>query len=250
MSDRRLSEESENAEDPAFRFRCQCGVFLTIAPFLRGRVVLCPRCKAFLIAATIKDEFGKHLDPFLQLDSERISLRPARVRDWKPLMESHQDERNYRFETSEPNTPKTLRQILRQSSYPKGFRSSQILRFLITEKKGQEAIGTVSLAFSPDYCVANLGILIHFPFQGEGYGKETVRTLIEFAFHKVRVGKIAAACDVENLACRGLFPSLGFSKEGELRDFFRHPRRGWIDACLMALYHPDSPRQYPHSPIL
>lgn len=65
---------------------------------------------------------------------------------------------------------------------------------------------------------AELGYWIAKKYQGKGYGKEAIRLILGFGFRELRLNRIYAKVLKENVRSIGLLDSLGFKKEGTLRE--------------------------------
>ena len=70
--------------------------------------------------------------------------------------------------------------------------------------------------------------------QGKGYGKESLRAVLDFAVNACGFHKLTATVTAGNLASRGLLESCGFQLEGTLRDNFRLAGQ-WYDDWLFGL---------------
>lgn len=74
--------------------------------------------------------------------------------------------------------------------------------------------------------------------QGRGYAGDAVRTLLDFAFGRLRLHRVTAAVGPDNRAGLALVKRLGFTREGVLRD---HVRTGgaWRDSVLFSMLAPE-----------
>jgi ribosomal-protein-alanine N-acetyltransferase len=83
-----------------------------------------------------------------------------------------------------------------------------------------------------------LGYWIGAPFQRQGYMLAAVTAVIGFAFERVDLHRIEAACVPENTASRALLLKAGFQEEGLARGYLRI-NGAWRDHCLFGLVRPD-----------
>lgn len=201
-----------------------------------GRLVLCPLCRDFVILP--ETEEGKAQLPSFELRSERLELRLAEPRDWKTLLPVLAHEANYKFELTGPSSAQSVRSMLKESKYPRGFRKSGQLRFILSKRSGGEVVGIIHLMLSQALIVGELGVMIHEPFQGQGFGGEAVQAVVDFAIGILNLQRVSAACDAKNMACRRLLLRCGFGVEGERKSWFYHRERGWVDSPQFALFHP------------
>ena len=222
--------------EATFGYRCVCGEPMVIDPIYAGRLVVCGRCNTPVLLPVNDGDPAAELKPELHLRTQRLRLDPARRDDAKMLLPITSDAENYSYETSQPDTPRSLRLSLSQSRFPAGFRKYLTLRFVATRDCDNEAIGLLHLQLERDHLTASLGIMIHHPFQGMGFGGECVDAAVRFCFNTLKLFRLSAACDPKNEASVQLFRSAGFDEEGCLRQWMRHPQRGWIDCKLFAKF--------------
>ena len=65
---------------------------------------------------------------------------------------------------------------------------------------------------------SEITIIIKKDFQGKGYGKESLRAAMDFAFNKMNLHRLEAEVYEFNHVSIKLMESLGFKKEGVLRE--------------------------------
>lgn len=103
------------------------------------------------------------------------------------------------------------------------------------EKHSGEAVGITG--FRPHwapYRQAEVGYGSLPSGQGKGYGKESLRAVLDFAVNACGFHKLTATVTAGNLASRGLLESCGFQLEGTLRDNYRLADQ-WCDDWLFGL---------------
>jgi len=227
-----------------FDYRCVCGGSMTIGAIFSGRMVVCSRCATPVIAPLASGATATELQPSLSMETKRLRLEPAVRDDWNRLLPITSAPENYDYEVSDPDTARGLRRALAQSRFPAGFRKSLSLRFVATRRDGETdaPIGLVHLQLERNHLTGTLGIMIHHPHQGMGFGGECVEALNRFCFETLRLFRLSAGCDPENKACASLLRSAGFEQEGRLRNWMFHSDRGWIDCLLFAKLSEDAPR--------
>lgn len=74
--------------------------------------------------------------------------------------------------------------------------------------------------------------------RGKGYGRESVRLLVDQLFSATSVERVGATCDVENSASYRLVEGLGFRREGTLRSALFHHGR-WHDVYVYGITRPE-----------
>lgn len=84
---------------------------------------------------------------------------------------------------------------------------------------GGDRVGDVSLApIDERRGWANLGYWIHPDHQGQGYGTEAARLVVDHGFAELRLHRISATIVASNAASRRVVEKLGFVHEGTKRD--------------------------------
>lgn len=76
-----------------------------------------------------------------------------------------------------------------------------------------EHIGAVSIYMNDDYTEGELGWIINKKYWGKGYATEAARAIVEFAVNELKVIKIVAHCDSENVASYKVMEKLGMLLE-------------------------------------
>jgi RimJ/RimL family protein N-acetyltransferase len=74
--------------------------------------------------------------------------------------------------------------------------------------------------------------------RGQGFGREAVALLVDHLLATTSVERVAATCDVDNVASCRLVEGLGFRREGTLRSAFYHHGR-WHDVHLYGVIRAD-----------
>lgn len=100
-----------------------------------------------------------------------------------------------------------------------------------------EAMGYVELS-RLEWAVPR-GELVFFidrSYEGKGYMTEVVKEVLRFAFGQLRLERVSVHIASDNYAAQRLARKCGFSREGELRAYFRKPSGEKVDVVVMAAY--------------
>lgn len=152
----------------------------------------------------------------MNIIGERIFLRAIELSDKDVLLDIINDAATehglggWSFPLSELN----------QEEWIKSLKPNEkILRCMIAMKGNNQAIGTAILS-DLDYKNGNaeIHIKIHSTTRSKGYGTETIKLLINYAFNELRLNCIYAHINSYNEKSQNLFGKCGFLKEGILRD--------------------------------
>lgn len=221
---------------PLHAFHCRCRAPFEVEQHFVGRLIKCGWCGVFVVVPRRAGE-PVHVPTFART-TDRLEIDLAVRRDWRQVHEIDRDPANYGFEISSPNTPRETRRRIRAGRFPSGFKKSGRLVFKVVLKETGKVIGLVPVGYVLPYYSVNLGVVIHHPHAGKGYGREAVAAVTAILFEELGVFKINAMCDSLNLRCVSLLESVGFEREGEARSWFLHPTRGWIDSPYFAMFNP------------
>ena len=149
---------------------------------------------------------------FPTLTTERLVLRPLRVSDADALHSIFADEDAMTWWSSGPHesVEETLAYISQNCEPPYSP------TWAITIAGNDTAIGWVVLLPRRDG-VREIGYILSRDNWGSGIAKEAASRVIEHGFDELKLRRIFADADPDNLASCGLLERLGFEKEGYLR---------------------------------
>lgn len=86
-------------------------------------------------------------------------------------------------------------------------------------KAEKRLIGSIRIGvLSEENREADLGYGIDPAYWGRGYATEAVGALIDFGFLDLKLHRIVARCDQDNVASRRVMERLGMTREGLLRE--------------------------------
>lgn len=116
--------------------------------------------------------------------------------------------------------------------------------FAIRAQPDTTIIGFVQIiAIDPIHRSAKLGIKIgNADAQGKGYGREALMLAIDYCWQHLNLSRVALDVFAHNQRAIGLYETIGFVREGELRHA-RFIAGAWVDVVLMALMRPDRQRE-------
>jgi [ribosomal protein S5]-alanine N-acetyltransferase len=105
--------------------------------------------------------------------------------------------------------------------FQKNYYEKRAYRWGIILKENNQLIGTIGLnGLQLKNKKAEIGYELHPSFWRKGYATEAIRELLRYSFGELELNRIGAVVYIENKASYNLLTGLGFSKEGELRDYF------------------------------
>lgn len=182
-----------------------------------------------------------------RLDAERIYLRPPRYRDWRAWAELRESSRAF-LTPWEPDWPtdalghaayrRRLRQVALEWHTDAGY-AFHILRRADDTLLGGVTLSNVHRGIAQS---ASLGYWVGRPHARRGHMAEALRCLLPFAFERLGLHRIEAACLPHNEASRRLLLQVGFTPEGQARDYLRIAGV-WQDHLLFGLIKGDLERR-------
>lgn len=176
--------------------------------------------------------------PSLRLEAQRLYLRPPRPQDWASWADLRAESRAF-LTPWEPSWPadalsrRSFMQRLRsQVSDWREDRGYTLLMFA----RDDTLLGGISLTHVRRGVAqtASLGYWIGEPFARQGFMKEAVFAILQFAFGSIGLHRVEAACLPSNEASRRLLETAGFRQEGFARAYLRIAG-AWRDHLLFAI---------------
>jgi RimJ/RimL family protein N-acetyltransferase len=96
-------------------------------------------------------------------------------------------------------------------------------------------IGYTSLKRTvPEDRCAEFGIAIARDYWNQGYGTDTTRTMLRFAFTQMNLHRVSLRLVDDNARARRVYEKCGFTLEGRLREARYHDGR-WCDQLVMGI---------------
>jgi 8-oxo-dGTP diphosphatase len=143
--------------------------------------------------------------PFLPLASDRLTLRPLEEKDAIPMTTLANDRRVAQNLARLPH-PYTLTDAHKFITYAReGITKGTHIPLAIIRRADQTFIGVAGLE-------EEVGYWLGHAFWGQGYGKEAVRALVDFAFLTLQIDTLSGSARTDNTASRRIFEGLGFTQ--------------------------------------
>ncbi len=179
----------------------------------------------------------------LALAGERVYLRPPVQRDWRAWSGLRAESRDF-LVPWEPTwaydalTRGAFRRRLK--TYRAEMRQGVTYSFLIFRRVDDVLLGGITLSNLRRGVAqsATLGYWIGAPHARQGYMSEALAAVLEFAFTRLGLHRVEAACLPNNEASRRLLLKSGFREEGYARQYLRINGR-WQDHQLFAVLRED-----------
>ncbi|WP_299153118.1 GNAT family protein [uncultured Tateyamaria sp.] len=179
----------------------------------------------------------------LRIETERMTLRPpthSDFRPWAALRSASQDHLT-------PWEPGWAQDHLTRKAFTnrvywaqRSVTSGTALPLFLFRRTDGELMGAITLdniRRGPAQA-GTLGYWTGAPYARQGYMKEAILSVVHYAFTRLDLSRVEAACLPENVASRGLLESCGFKYEGVAQSYLQIDGR-WRTHVLYAALRMD-----------
>ena len=152
--------------------------------------------------------------------SERVRLRAMEPEDLEIMYAMENDPRTWDVTNfNVPYSKFVLRQYIENSQCDM-FADRQ-LRMMIERREDAAVVGTIDITdFAPLHSRGEVGIAVRKEYQGNGYAKEALKLLCDYAFGFLFLRQLTAHVATDNEVSVQLFKSCGFSECGLLKEWW------------------------------
>ena len=178
-------------------------------------------------------------DTELRLEGAGVRLRPHRSGDFAEWARVREASRDF-LQPWEPTWPADdlTRGAYRRrlGAYAQDMERGVAYPFLVFRRDDNALMGGVTLS-NIRRGVAQMGSVGYWigrPFTRRGHTLDAVRAVTAFAFDRLRLHRVEAACIPTNEASRGVLAKAGFEHEGMARDYLKI-NGVWRDHLLFGL---------------
>ena len=156
------------------------------------------------------------------LETERLILRKLRIADDIDMFEYTSNNQITKYLEWEPHTSISQTQDFIGSALNAYNQINNAFLWGIEEKKDKKLIGVVRVFdFSKKNSRAEISYILNPFYQGKGYMVESIKTVLKFCFHELKINRIQAKCTSDNIASEWIMKKTGMKNEGLLKEFFR-----------------------------
>lgn len=165
------------------------------------------------------------------METERLILRRYREEDLKDFYEYVSNPEVVRYEPYKPLTMEEAKESL-------DYRIQSDEFIAVESKADKKLIGNIYIG-KRDFDTLEIGYVFNDKYWRKGLAKEACRALIKDSFSR-GIHRIYAECDPENPGSWKLLESLGFKREGHLKQnvYFWEDEKGnpiWKDTYIYSL---------------
>jgi len=179
----------------------------------------------------------------VRIETERLTLRPPVHSDFRAWSRLRQDSHDYLV----PWEPSWAAEHLSRKSFTnrvywaqRSVNGGTALPLFLCRREDQVLVGAITLdniRRGPAQA-GTLGYWTGLPFARLGYMREAIGAVVHYAYTKLDLSRIEAACLPENTASRGLLESTSFKYEGVAQSYLQINGR-WRSHVLYAALRSD-----------
>jgi [ribosomal protein S5]-alanine N-acetyltransferase len=190
--------------------------------------------------------FLARTDPY-RLTSDRVFLRPPERGDYEAWASLRAGSRDF-LSPWEPNWPPDALSRAsfraRVARYAEDWRTDQAYNFFIFTRD-ETLVGGIGLSNIRRGVseTASLGYWVGEPYARQGYMTSALPLVVDFAFERLGLHRLEAACLPSNIPSRSLLAKAAFQQEGYAREYLCIAGK-WQDHLLFAILRGDR-----HAPV-
>ena len=171
--------------------------------------------------------------------TKRLRLRDLQKEDEHAIHEYSSDPEVTRYMNWGPNTEQDTRNFVQRSIASQSEQPRRNFTLAVILKSENNLIGSCGIYLSnPDQQEGFIGYVLNKNLWGKGYATETASALVKFGFKNLKLHRIFATCDPQNLVSARVLEKVGMQKEGCLRQNY-WVRGKWRDSLLFAVLEND-----------
>ena len=156
------------------------------------------------------------------LNGDRVVLRAIQREDVPRLWELFEDLETAFLSSNDPPKPESLAQA--EVGYEERLEAKNPNRIYFAVEVDGEVIGEAGLHNIDHFRrLCDVGITLGRDHWGKGYGQDTVKTLVDYAFIHLNMNRVQLECLADDERAVGAYKRAAFVEEGRLR------RQAWVN---------------------
>ena len=150
---------------------------------------------------------------FTSIESPRLTLRRFADADLGPFLAYLNDPLVARYQSWESYTEPEARAVIEQQKNRSPGRPGEWFTFALELKETGALVGHVALRMQDDR-QAEIGFTVARAFHGRGLACEAAARVLDYVFAELKLHRVTAVTDVENVKSAALLERLGMRREG------------------------------------
>ncbi|MEJ2505762.1 MAG: GNAT family N-acetyltransferase [Ignavibacteriaceae bacterium] len=178
---------------------------------------------------------------FPKLESKRLFFRRMNLSYAKDIHQIRSNDDVMKFmdvtRTKSVNDAKRLIRNVRED-----YKNEKGVSWAVIHKNSKRFIGYAGFwRMQPQHCRGEIGYALKPEYWGKGFMTETLKTIIDFGFHKMNLHSIEANVNPKNQKSKKLLKRLGFRKEAYFRENYLFEGK-FLDSEIYSLLKKDLSR--------
>ena len=224
-----------NIEKPRFvDFKCpHCGRVIAFPDRWSGSAQDCPWCFVTLVVPEHSTEPPHEVR--LAVRTERLLLRKPVEADQEDLLEIVSDEDSFRYINWNTMEREHLEDWLEQNSHITSIEPGEWFYFAAERLASPKVVALICFHYADrELRQGGFEVVVSRSYRRQGYGTETCRGTLAFAFGELNLRRVAARCDSRNMPGIKMLEKAGLRHEGECLEDERH-RDEWVNSVWFAI---------------
>jgi RimJ/RimL family protein N-acetyltransferase len=167
--------------------------------------------------------------------AKRLMLRDFEKGDWRSVHDYASDPEVVRYVGFGPNSEEESRVFTQKAFDQQNEKPRRNFTLAIILQSQNALIGGCGIYVSnPDNREGYIGYVLNRNFWGQGYATEAAQALLGFGFNKLKLHRVFATCDANNVASAHVMEKIGMRQEGHFREN-EWVKGRWRDSLLYAI---------------
>ncbi|MPW24220.1 GNAT family N-acetyltransferase [Alkalibaculum sp. M08DMB] len=151
----------------------------------------------------------------MKIETDRLILRPLGTQDFEAFYSYSSVSENMTYMIFGPYTPESARGFLEICEKWWKDQPPKIYEFAVMLKESDKMIGNCGLYLDGESRnTGMLGWCTHRDYWNHGYATEFVEALLKFGFEELKLHRIHAECNADNIASARVMEHVGMRREG------------------------------------
>jgi RimJ/RimL family protein N-acetyltransferase len=166
------------------------------------------------------------------LTLDRLILREFVTTDWRAVHEYASDPKVVQYVDWGPNEENDTRTFVQRAVGYQRDRQRRDYELAIVLKENDRLIGGCALRIpEPEHRQGSIGYALRPDMWSRGYATEAARGLVTFGFTQLKLHRIFATCDPDNVASARVMEKIGMRREAHLREH-KWMKNRWRDSLV------------------
>lgn len=164
----------------------------------------------------------------MTIETKRLFIVPSTMKDTADILEILSDEETMKFFVEGTYVQEQVEGILMKNE-------QQVEHYSVILKETNKVIGKIS--FHPWFMkqTYELGWIMNKEFTNQGYMTEATKAVLNYGFDTLKLHRIVATCQPENIPSKRLCEKLGMRLEGTFKQCIYVNEHEWWDELFYAI---------------